>query len=108
MSVLNRIDGALQYDSIGGSAACFYLHEWATEHASVIRQVAGNGHALNVLVPPHEEGCVAQVDVEYHIETDTQQEFTDLFDDLTAAIYSGTAAPFATAGCDSGWGQSTE
>lgn len=108
MTVLNRIEGNLQYQGVNGATAALYLTTWVSAHSAVIREHEGNGHTLVTLVPPHAEGCLTQLNVEYHFETATQADFTVLFDELTAAIVNGGAVPFAVADCDSGWGQTTE
>jgi hypothetical protein len=108
MTAKNRVDGNLQYQPEQGAAANDWLTSWIATHEGDLRSHAGNGHSLAAIEPAHEEGCVTQLDVEYHFETADQAAFDVLFEELTAAIYAGTAAPFAAADCDSGWGQSQE
>ena len=108
MSVLNRIEGNLQYQSVNGATAALYLTTWVLTHSGNTRTHENNGHSLITLIPPHAEGCLTQLNIEYHFENSTQAEFLILFDELTAAIYHGTAAPFAPADCDSGWGNTDE
>lgn len=108
MSVQYKMYGTIQYQLTAGAAADAWLSTWILTHQGDLREHEGNGHMFQPLIPAHAEGCLSQLVIEYHFETSSYQQFADLFDEVTAAIYGGTATPFAAGDCDSSWGSAYE
>lgn len=105
MTVRYVSSGALQYQGVEGAAALAWLETWLAQHGDDIREHEGNGHDLINLVPPHDEGCVTQLNLEYHFETATFQDYQDLHSEIGQAIVYGGVA---TADCDYNWASSSE
>jgi len=97
--------GSLQYQLAQGPVAALWLTGFVLAHGpngtGEIVDHENNGHTLTALVPPHAEGCVTQLDLEYHFETVDQARYNEIFDGVAAAIYHATATPYAEAACDS-------
>lgn len=97
--------GSCQYQLTQGADADVWLTAYVLAHGPAgtgeIVDDAGNGHELTAVVPPHAEGCVSQLDLEYHFETINQDRYNEIFDEVKASIYYATAAPFSEAACDS-------
>jgi hypothetical protein len=99
------MQASLQYQLAQGPVAALWLSTFVLAHGLLgtdeIVEHEGNGHTLNMIIPPHEEGCVTQLDLEYHFEVVDQDRYNVIFDGVKAAIYYATAAPYAEAACDS-------
>ena len=93
--------GSVQHQGVSGAVAKLWLDDYIEDHAADIAEDEGNGNSLNVLIPPHAEGCATQLDLEYHWSVANQAAYEAIFDEVRASIYFGTAAPFAEAACDS-------
>jgi len=95
----------MQYQGVQGAAAFTWVTAFALAHGPLgtgeIVANEGNGHVLTALFPPHEEGCLSQLALEYHFECTDQERFTELSDGVRAAIYYGTDPPYSEAACDS-------
>lgn len=105
---LNRIEATLQYPTIVGPVAEAWLADWISRHSGNISPSASNGHELVFLVPEHPDGCTAQLNVVYHFTHEDADAFDVHAEEIRAAIYVGSAVPYASADCDSSWSTSAE
>jgi len=88
--------GHAQYQSaVDGEAADAWLTDWVETN---VEHIVSGSHELVVLDPPHEEGCVRQLNMAYLLEGETYWVCQQLASDVNSAVYDGGVAQ---ADCDS-------
>ena len=103
MSRSGYFAATLQYHLGDGPLALAWLEAWLLTNEDIIDDNPSNGHELTTLVPPHSEGCVTQLTLEYHITCADDEEYFEKLNEVNVAIYDGGVA---TADCSSSFSSS--